>query len=230
MEVLFVSSITFESTANIGILGAAREVQQVGQGPRLEPAADDTLGQPVGAVDVGGVEEVDAGIEGPVHDAKCRLLVAADLIEHRTLIVFTEGQSAETQARNLEPACPEVSVFHDSLPHDRGCDRSWRRVGSLGNIRDRVECRPFISQSGYGAPHNAAPSMTRGRTREVGPRRQRHQEHQRDNGKRQSHTRTVDAPCAKKKPRPKPGSRFDAPVRYRIGTERTAAPGPGTGM
>ncbi len=32
MEVLFVSSITFESTANIGILGAAREVQQVGQG------------------------------------------------------------------------------------------------------------------------------------------------------------------------------------------------------
>ena len=36
MEVLFVSSITFESTANIGILGAAREVQQVGQGWILE--------------------------------------------------------------------------------------------------------------------------------------------------------------------------------------------------
>src|SRR5262249_47564344 len=60
--------------------------------PLREPAADDLLGDPLSrlpSVDVGGVEEVDSELEGPVHEGEA---------------VGLRGQGAEVHGAETEPA------------------------------------------------------------------------------------------------------------------------------
>ena len=77
----------------------------------LHPLADQFLGatdqldRATERVDVGGVEERDAGFEGGVHDRERRLVVALEPERHR----------AEAQRRDPKSGAPERHVSH--LPH-----------------------------------------------------------------------------------------------------------------
>lgn len=77
--------------------------------PALEPPADDFLGaagQIVTAaerIDVRGVDEVDARIHRPIHDAARHVLFGLQ----------TEGHRAERESRNGETSVTEFAVFHD---------------------------------------------------------------------------------------------------------------------
>src|SRR5690606_4905593 len=85
-----------------------------------EPPADHPLREAVLAVDVGGVEEVDALAEGAVHDLKRGLLVAADLVHERALVGLAEGHRPEAERRDLEAGAAELAVFHgDRVPPGR---------------------------------------------------------------------------------------------------------------
>ena len=88
-----------------------------------EPAADDLLGGAgalVAAVAVGGVEEVDAELEGPVHD-RVRLVLGR---------LRPEVHRAEAQLADLRvPSGPVV-------------DSAWRHPRTMAWPRDRAEpCR-----------------------------------------------------------------------------------------
>ena len=74
-----------------------------------EPAADDLLGPPLPllpAVDVGGVEEVDALLEGAVHDGVRNVLLGR---------LGAEVHGAEAEAADGEAGAAQVRVFHVSL-------------------------------------------------------------------------------------------------------------------
>src|ERR1700683_2018684 len=70
-----------------------------------EPSADDLLGDALAflpSVDVGGVEEVEAGIERRVHDlVRCRLVG-----------LRTEVHGAEAQTADGQTGTTEMRVFH----------------------------------------------------------------------------------------------------------------------
>ena len=73
---------------------------------RLQPAADDALGFPMvfhvggDGVHLGGVEEIDPGIEGPVHDCEGRLFVGLVAEGHRAHadVGHKDGAAAEASA------------------------------------------------------------------------------------------------------------------------------------
>jgi len=73
-----------------------------------EPAADDLLGPPDGGpvaaerIHVGGVEERDAALGGPVHDRDGSRFVALE----------PEGHRPEADARDLEAGPAESYVLH----------------------------------------------------------------------------------------------------------------------
>ena len=77
----------------------------------VEPAADDLLGAadggPVAAerIHVGGVEEGDAALGGPIHDRDGSRFVALEPERHRP----------ETDARNLEAGAAESNVLHRTI-------------------------------------------------------------------------------------------------------------------
>src|SRR5690606_3166304 len=76
----------------------------------LDRRAEDRLGCAVG-IHVGGVEEVDAGIETDVDDASRLLDVGiAPGAEQRPLAA--EGAGAEPERRHLQARGAEVPVFH----------------------------------------------------------------------------------------------------------------------
>ena len=69
----------------------------------VERLGDDLLAL-AGRVDVGGVDEVDAGVEGAVDDGDAVVVVpVAELAEHH---------GAEAQARDLHPGVAEGAVGH----------------------------------------------------------------------------------------------------------------------
>jgi len=73
-----------------------------------EPTADDLLGDAttgLPAVDVGGVEEVEAELERSVHDREALALSR----------LWTEVHRAEAEAAHLESRAPELHVLHDRL-------------------------------------------------------------------------------------------------------------------
>ena len=77
----------------------------------VEPAADDLLGPADGGqvaaerIHVGGVEERDAALGGPIHDRDGSRFVALEPERHR----------AETDARNLEAGAAESNVLHRTI-------------------------------------------------------------------------------------------------------------------
>ena len=77
----------------------------------VEPAADDLLGPadggPVAAerIHVGGVEERDAALGGPIHDRDGSRFVALEPERHRP----------ETDARDLEAGAAESNVLHAAI-------------------------------------------------------------------------------------------------------------------
>ena len=104
-----------------------------------EPAADDLLGL-AAAVDVGGVEEVDAGLERRVHD-----LVAVGLVGLRPEVHRAEAQRADPQAgaaevaivhgRNLPTMAGSGTGVHGPAP-PRSCHGSARIVGTSVTTSD----------------------------------------------------------------------------------------------
>src|SRR5207237_10363377 len=73
-----------------------------------QPASDDLLGDALAgapAVDVGGIEEVDAELEGAVHDGEALGLSGEG----------TEVHGAETEAAHLEARPRETRVLHSRL-------------------------------------------------------------------------------------------------------------------
>src|SRR5262249_40522939 len=75
--------------------------------PLGKPSTDDLLGDALPglpAVHVGGVEEVDAVFEGPVHDGEAVGLAR----------VRAEVHGAEAEAAHLEPGASEMRVVHGS--------------------------------------------------------------------------------------------------------------------
>ena len=83
--------------------------------------ADDLLGAADGRevaaerIHVGGVEEGDATLRGPVEDRDRRLLVALE----------TEGHRAEAEARDLQAGTAELHVSHASIVPTRSRLRAW---------------------------------------------------------------------------------------------------------
>ena len=81
-----------------------------------QPAPDDLLGAShLGShgVDVGGVEEGNAGLDGGVHD----------LVGNRLVGLMTECRGAEAQSRNGETGGPESRVLHP-IPPRTACHRA----------------------------------------------------------------------------------------------------------
>ena len=88
-----------------------REDQAVAVAALAHPATDDLLGAADGLeraaerIDVGGVEEVDAALDGAVEDGERRLLVA----------LIAEGHRAEAERRDLQAGAAERAGVHAGL-------------------------------------------------------------------------------------------------------------------
>ena len=77
---------------------------------RLRPFAAEARNQALGeavAVDVGGIEEVDAGVEGCMERGKRGVLVGA------SPLAATDGPGAEADLRNIPPRPTESACVHD---------------------------------------------------------------------------------------------------------------------
>ena len=74
--------------------------------PAPERGADDFLAL-TERVDVGGVDEVDASVECPVHDAHARVVVG--------VAPGAEHHGAEAERRHIDTGTPEWSVLHRGL-------------------------------------------------------------------------------------------------------------------
>ncbi len=96
-------------------LGAQQHLIAHGRAPLGEPLADRRLAAPA-AVGVGGVEHVDAELEGGVHERE-RLLVALALaVELGGGSDAAEVAAAECDARDLKPGRAERAKVHGA--HD----------------------------------------------------------------------------------------------------------------
>src|SRR6476620_3305880 len=92
----------------------------------LQPAPDDLLGASTltsHGVDVGGIEEGDACIDGGVHD----------LLGNRFVGLMTERRGAEAQSRNGETGGPESRVLHPIPPRT-----AFHRAASASNRGGRA--------------------------------------------------------------------------------------------
>src|SRR5204863_2921426 len=75
-----------------------------------EPAPDDRLGEAAAvAVDVGGVEEVDAEVEGSVHDPVTLVLLG---LRAASGLLHAEVHGAEAERADPEAGTAEQSVVH----------------------------------------------------------------------------------------------------------------------
>src|SRR6185436_6800302 len=82
-----------------------------GRSLRLQPAADEALAAPA-AVSVGGVEDVDAGLERAIHQRPRLPLVVAHPEELRRRSDAAEVAAAERDPRDLQTRRPETPVLH----------------------------------------------------------------------------------------------------------------------
>ena len=118
-----------------------------------EPAADDLLGDALAllpAVDVGGVEEVDALLEGPVHDRVGVLLGG----------LRTEVHRAQAQPADQQPGPSEMGVLHVLAPAVRRHSREPAYAGR--HVRHPLRPAPG---------HLLAPARPRAAVRGPGRRR-----------------------------------------------------------
>jgi len=110
-----------------------------------EPAAHDGLGAALVAVDVGGVEEVDAVVVGGVHDR-----VGVGFVG-----LLTEVHGAEAEPRDLQTGTTEVGVLHVSTlpptrpsvqpslsPYSLALRRHPRTRGSGDRVHQEPELEP----------------------------------------------------------------------------------------
>ena len=118
-----------------------------------KPSADDLLGESLAllpAVDVGGVEEVETGVECRVHDRVRRRLVG----------LRTEVHGAEAEAADRQPGASEVRVFHDG-------ESGASEVLASGSRRAKCQSRPRITRmtSADENPRRCSAPATRMRAR-----------------------------------------------------------------
>src|SRR5207244_12967869 len=101
-------------TVGDGVEDLGREQQLVAHLPLLEPGPDDRLGDPA-AVAVGGVELVDAGVAGTVHEGEGRHLVLSlpELLRRRA--DAAESPAAQPEDRASHPRPPTQAAHHHSL-------------------------------------------------------------------------------------------------------------------
>jgi hypothetical protein len=101
-----------------------------------------------GGVDVGGVDEVDPGVEGPVDDGDAVVVVpVAELAEHH---------GAEAQARDLHPGVAEGAVgqvAHVNRSSRITTDRRWFLCGVNGEEHDEG-VMPLVLCRSRGGPYD----------------------------------------------------------------------------
>ncbi len=98
-----------------------RDDHLLARAARGEPLAEDALGQAVLAVDIGGIDEVDAGRERAIEHTEAFLAVGADLVHERLGVGLAEGHAAEAEHRDLRAGLTELTVAHaaNSTPRPR---------------------------------------------------------------------------------------------------------------
>ena len=93
----------------------------------LEPGADEGLA-PAPAIGVGGVEEVDAGLEGAVHQRERVPLVLALAVELRRRTDAAEVPAAQPEAGDPEAGRSQSSILH-AAPRTHGSTLGPRARG-----------------------------------------------------------------------------------------------------
>src|SRR5207244_8456317 len=107
-------------TVGDGIEDLGREQQLVAHLPLLEPGPDDRLGD-AAAVAVGGVEIVDAGVPGVVHQGEGRCLVLSLPEQLRRRADAAESPAAQPEDRDSHPGPPKEAVLHPFVEMVRLC-------------------------------------------------------------------------------------------------------------